>query len=131
MDGRHRRRGEDNEAAKNGKEAVARLWGRPARGPPVLSDPAPFSPLPPAYSPRHAQANSLEQKKAELRPGTYVRAYGSIKNFQGHRISAFSVRPVHDVNELPYHNLQASFQHLHLLKGGGTGVGAVRGVGLR
>lgn len=69
------------------------------------------------------QANSLEQKKAELRPGTYVRVYGSLKHYQGYRITAFAVRPIHDFNELTHHNLQAVFQHLHLLKGGGTGAG--------
>jgi hypothetical protein len=38
---------------------------------------------------------------AELRPGTYVRVYGSLKGFAGKiGINAFAVRAVHDFNEV-------------------------------
>ncbi|KIZ06585.1 replication factor A2 [Monoraphidium neglectum] len=64
------------------------------------------------------------QKLAEWRPGTYVRAIGHVRTFNGSRsVQAFSIRPIHDFNEVTYHYLQAIFQHLHLLKGGGTGAG--------
>ncbi|GBF88306.1 replication factor A2 [Raphidocelis subcapitata] len=77
-----------------------------------------------AYLENPDDPNAVAQKIAELRPGTYVRVYGSVKGYEGRwTINAFAVRVVHDYNEVTYHFLQVVFQHLHLLKGGGTGVG--------
>ena len=44
-------------------------------------------------------------------------------------VSRSSLRAAAPRAQLTYHNLQAIFQHLHLLKGGGTGVGAGGGAG--
>ncbi|KAI8475211.1 MAG: hypothetical protein J3K34DRAFT_517464 [Monoraphidium minutum] len=69
-------------------------------------------------------AQALAQKRAAWQPGTYVRVYGNVRSFNNVRsVQAFAIRAIHDFNELTYHLLQTVFQHLHIVKGGGTGTG--------
>ena len=48
--------------------------------------------------------------KAELRPGTYVRCFGSIRSMQNTKtLVAYSLRPVADFNEVTFHNLEVIY----------------------
>ena len=50
------------------------------------------------YDPAMQQASS---KKAEWRPGVYIRAYGHVRSFDRKQsIQAFSIRTIHDHNEV-------------------------------
>lgn len=50
------------------------------------------------------------QLKAELRPGSYVRAFGSLRLWQGSKsVVAYSLRPVTDHNEVTFHLLEAIY----------------------
>ncbi|KAI3436764.1 hypothetical protein D9Q98_006176 [Chlorella vulgaris] len=63
-----------------------------------------------------------KQRRAEWRPGMYVRIHGHISNFgKSQDVLAYNIRPVTDHNEVTYHYLQALHQHLHLTKGCGAG----------
>ena len=56
---------------------------------------------PPLQTPPRFQPGALEQHQAEWRAGSYVRVYGALRPEAGARvITAFSVRPVHDFNEV-------------------------------
>lgn len=56
----------------------------------------------------------LVQKKAEWRPGVYVRVHGNMRTFESKRtIVAFNIRPIMDFNEVTYHLLHCIFQHAH------------------
>jgi replication factor A2 len=48
--------------------------------------------------------------KAELRPGTYARCFGSLRSFQNSKtLVAYSIRPVADFNEVTFHNLEVIY----------------------
>jgi len=73
---------------------------------------------------------AASSKKAEWRPGVYIRAYGHVRSFDRKQsIQAFSIRTIHDHNEVTHHFIQAVFQHLHLTKGG-AGKGGAPGMGM-
>eukprot|EP00775_Hariotina_reticulata_P011728 gene11728-11872_t len=76
---------------------------------------------------------AMASKRAELRPGVYVRAYGHVQsNNSGRRnFSAFAMRPITDFNEVTYHFLRCIFEHVHLTKGGaGAQQAAPNGAGM-
>jgi hypothetical protein len=62
------------------------------------------------------------QLKAELRPGAYVRVFGTIRMFQGAKsVVAYSIRPVVDFNEVTFHFLEViSVQKQLAAKHGGV-----------
>lgn len=70
------------------------------------------------------ESESDRQRRAEWRPGMYVRVHGHISSFgKAQEVIAFNIRPVVDHNEITYHFLQCIFQHVHLTKGGGAALG--------
>jgi replication factor A2 len=65
------------------------------------------------------QNEDLEAKqRTEVVDGIYVRVFGHVHHYQNEtQISAFSIRPITDHNEITYHLSQVIFQHLHFTKG--------------
>lgn len=70
-------------------------------------------------------SDTLNQMKEDWRVGAYVRVYGNLRTFERKKsMVAYSIKPVHDYNEVTYHFLQCVFQHLHLTKGAPPAAGA-------
>eukprot|EP00892_Ulva_mutabilis_P012405 jgi/Ulvmu1/9537/UM053_0026.1 len=68
-----------------------------------------------------ADADDIQERSTMLVENTYVRVYGAFKgsNSEGPPnrlgyITAFSVRPVEDHNEVTHHQLDVIFQHMYL-----------------
>lgn len=58
-----------------------------------------------------------EKQRAELRQGRYARVFGKFRTQAGEMcVSAHSMRPVTDFNEVTYHLLEAVYTHLDALK---------------
>jgi len=58
-----------------------------------------------------------EKQRAELRQGRYARVFGKFRTQAGEKcVSAHSMRPVTDFNEVTYHLLEAVYTHLDALK---------------
>jgi replication factor A2 len=52
--------------------------------------------------------------RSEWKKGTYVQIFGHLRVFQGTKhIVAFTIRPIHDKNELTFHLLDCVYTHLH------------------
>ena len=71
--------------------------------------------------------------KEQLRAGTYARAIGSLRHFQGAKsFVAYSMRPVADMNEVTFHGLEVICvsKQLKLKHGGGGGHFGAAGAGL-
>lgn len=72
--------------------------------------------------------HAMQNKKAELRPGVYVKAHGNMRTSPQDKklcLSAFNIRLITNFNEVTYHFLRSIFEHLHLTKGG---AGAAQGM---
>lgn len=72
--------------------------------------------------------HAMQNKKAELRPGVYVKAHGHMRGSPQDKklcLSAFNIRVITNFNEVTYHFLRSIFEHLHLTKGG---AGAAQGM---
>lgn len=64
------------------------------------------------------EEQDLGKARSEWQVGTYVRVYGNVRAFGGKKnINAYTIRSVRDYNEVTYHFLQCTFQHLHITKG--------------
>ena len=70
------------------------------------------------------------QQKAELRKGVYVRAIGALRVYQGTKaMTAYSIRPVTDHDEVTFHFLEVCYVKQQMLKqhGGGPAGGGDAG----
>lgn len=60
----------------------------------------------------HRWVNDESNEMAVVMNGMYVRVNGQLKEFQGKKqITAFSVRPVTDFNEIAYHFIECVYMH--------------------
>ena len=58
------------------------------------------------------------EKRALCRQGSYVRAVGVLRDFQGNAsVQLYDMRPVTDHNEITHHMLEAIYVHLQNTKG--------------
>ncbi|KAI8319947.1 replication protein A, subunit RPA32 [Martensiomyces pterosporus] len=70
-------------------------------------------------------AGGNQEIDPELSVGKYVRVYGELKFFNGKRhVSAHSIRPVKDHNEVTYHGLEAMYVHLTKTRGPAPALGS-------
>ena len=73
-------------------------------------------------------AEAVSALKQDLRPGAYVRVFGSLRAFQGTRtLVVYSVRAVTDFNEITFHGLEVVYVQKQLTLQHGGAVGGARG----
>lgn len=64
------------------------------------------------------ESQTEASRRSQCREDTYVRVYGNLKMFQETRsLVAFSMTPVKDFNEIPYHMIDVVHAYLTLTKG--------------
>jgi len=66
----------------------------------------------------------VAQRRADWRVGVYIRVHGHLRSFENKKnIVIFSLKVIHDFNEVSYHFLQCIFHHAHLTRGQARGSG--------
>jgi len=62
--------------------------------------------------------NHLSAQKDDAKPGTYVRIYGHLRQWNAkNSVLSLRIKPVTDFNEITYHNLEVIYAHLYGEKG--------------
>ncbi|DBB06309.1 hypothetical protein WJX77_008374 [Trebouxia sp. C0004] len=64
------------------------------------------------------EQEQMAQRRADWRVGVYVRVHGHLRSFENKKsMVVFSLKVIHDFNEVSFHFLQCIFQHVHLVRG--------------